>query len=220
MTNLPRYQNRPLERRIQAVTALAHQPCQITHTRTCNKLHDVYMYTSQAALMDMDRGTLARIDRKVLAGLGGDEAYRTLRVPAIPAKWATWKRYCDSAGISMGRAVTILIDRELVSVFGDVTAGNSPVFAQQTKEQLAVRESKIEAREHEVDTDKARMREWGERLRHREDQLEAREQRTESTSKLASRHSTARTKIGRNERCPCGSGLKYKHCHGMTGNRL
>nr|WP_247882113.1 SEC-C metal-binding domain-containing protein [Brucella intermedia] len=22
------------------------------------------------------------------------------------------------------------------------------------------------------------------------------------------------TKIGRNERCPCGSGKKYKHCHG------
>ena len=23
-----------------------------------------------------------------------------------------------------------------------------------------------------------------------------------------------RTKIGRNEQCPCGSGRKYKHCHG------
>ncbi|WP_456671737.1 SEC-C metal-binding domain-containing protein [Bradyrhizobium sp. USDA 3256] len=23
-----------------------------------------------------------------------------------------------------------------------------------------------------------------------------------------------RTKIGRNERCPCESGRKYKHCHG------
>jgi uncharacterized protein YecA (UPF0149 family) len=22
-------------------------------------------------------------------------------------------------------------------------------------------------------------------------------------------------KTGRNERCPCGSGLKYKHCHGL-----
>ncbi len=25
------------------------------------------------------------------------------------------------------------------------------------------------------------------------------------------------TKVGRNERCPCGSGLKYKHCHGLSG---
>jgi hypothetical protein len=24
-------------------------------------------------------------------------------------------------------------------------------------------------------------------------------------------------KIGRNERCPCGSGLKYKHCNGLPG---
>lgn len=24
-------------------------------------------------------------------------------------------------------------------------------------------------------------------------------------------------KIGRNERCPCGSGAKFKHCHGMGG---
>jgi len=24
-------------------------------------------------------------------------------------------------------------------------------------------------------------------------------------------------KVGRNEPCPCGSGKKYKHCHGRTG---
>jgi preprotein translocase subunit SecA len=24
-------------------------------------------------------------------------------------------------------------------------------------------------------------------------------------------------KVGRNEVCPCGSGKKYKHCHGRTG---
>ncbi len=31
MTNRPRYQKRPRERRIHAVTAFAHQPCQIPH---------------------------------------------------------------------------------------------------------------------------------------------------------------------------------------------
>ena len=168
--------------------------------------------------MDMDRGTLARIDRKLLAGLGDDEAYRTVRVPAIPAKWSTWKRYCDSVGISIGRAVTTLIDRELISVFGDVTGDEEPVFAQRATEELAIREAKIVAREHEVDTGEVRMREWDRRLRRWEDELEAREQRAESVSKLTSRHSTAPTKIGRNERCPCGSGLKYKHCHGLPGS--
>ena len=54
--------------------------------------------------MDMDRGILARIDRRLLAGLGDDEVYRTLRVPASGAKWSTWKRYCDAAGVSMGRS--------------------------------------------------------------------------------------------------------------------
>ena len=174
------------------------------------------MCTSEVALMDMDRDTLARIDHKLLAGLGDDEAYRTLRVPAMAARWSTWKRYCDSAGISMGRAVTMLIDRELISVFGDITGDEPPVFAQRCTEQLAIREAKIVDRERRVDTDQARMRERNTRLRRWERELEVREQRAEAMSKLASRQSAARAKIGRNERCPCGSGVKYKHCHGMS----
>jgi preprotein translocase subunit SecA len=27
----------------------------------------------------------------------------------------------------------------------------------------------------------------------------------------------AEAKVGRNEPCPCGSGKKYKHCHGQIG---
>jgi len=168
--------------------------------------------------MDMDKGVLARIDRKLLASLGDDEAYRTLRVPATKAKWLTWKRYCDAAGVSMGRAAAMLMDRELLSVFGEHTAGERPVFAQQATEELEYRGAKMEAREHKVDSNEARMRERSEGLRRREDDLEAREQQAELVSKLASRHSTARTKIGRNERCPCGSGLKYKRCHGLAGH--
>ena len=166
--------------------------------------------------MDLDRGMLARIDRKLLAGLGDDEAYRTVRVPATAAKWSTWKRYCNSVGISMGRAVAMLIDRELINVYGDVS-GDEPVFAQRATEDLAIREEKVVAREREVDADEGRLLEWSERLRRWEDELEAREQRAESVSKLPSRPSTARVKIGRNERCPCGSGLKYKLCHGLAG---
>ncbi len=164
--------------------------------------------------MNLDRGTLARIDRKLLAGLGDDEALRTLRVPATGAKWATWKRYCDSVGISMGRAVAILMDRELLSVFGEHAADESPVLAQQAVEELENREARIETREHKVDTDEARMRERGERMRRWENELEAREQRAEIASKIASRRSADHAKVGRNEGCPCGSGLKYKRCHG------
>jgi hypothetical protein len=177
------------------------------------------MCTSAVSLIDMDRGTLARVDRKLLASLGNDEAFRTLRVPATGARWATWKRYCDAVGISMGRAVAALIDRELLSVFGEHTAGEWPMFAQRAVEELENREARIEAREHKVDTDEARMRERSERLRRWEDELEAREQRAEFVSKIASRHSAEHAKIGRNDRCPCGSGLKYKRCHGLSGSR-
>ena len=174
------------------------------------------MCTSEAVLMDLDRGTLARIDRRLLAGLGDDEAFRTLRVPATEAKWATWKRYCDAAGISMGRAVAMLMDRELLSVFGEHAAGEWPVFARQAVEELENRESRIEAREHTVDAAEARLSERSERLRRWQVELEAREQQAEFASKITSRHPTAGSKIGRNERCPCGSGLKYKRCHGLA----
>jgi hypothetical protein len=182
-------------------------------------LPDVYMYTREVAVMGLDRGLLARIDRKLLAGLGGDEAYRTVRVPAAAAKWSTWRRYCESVGVSMGRAVTLLIDRELIAVFGDVAGDDSPVFAQRAREQLTIREAKIVARERQVDAEQARMRAWGERLRRWEDELEVRERRAALVSNLPSCDSTFRSKIGRNERCPCGSGRKYKHCHGSAGSR-
>jgi len=177
------------------------------------------MFTSAVSLMDLDRGTLARIDRRLLAGLGDDEAFRTLRVPATAAKWSTWKRYCDAAGVSMGRAVAMLMDRELLSVFGEHTAGGWPAFARQAVEELKNREARVEVREHKVDIDEARMRERGERLRRWEDELEVRERPAEFASRSASRHSAAGSKIGRNERCPCGSGLKYKRCHGLAGRR-
>jgi hypothetical protein len=168
-------------------------------------------------LMDMDRGTLARIDRKLLAGLGDDEAYRTLRVPATGAKWSIWKRYCDSVGVSMGRAVTMLIDRELIGVFGEHSGDELPVFAQRATEELAIREANVATREDRVTAGEKHLFVMDEQLRRRERELNIREQRVELVSKVVSRPSVARVKVGRNERCPCGSGLKYKRCHGLAG---
>jgi len=169
--------------------------------------------------MALDRGTLSRIDRRLLAGLGDDEALRTLRVPATGAKWSTGKRYCDSAGVSMGRAVAMLIQGELLSVFGEHAGGEWPALAPRAAEELDSREAKIDARGHKIDADEALMRERRGRLRPWEDELETREQRAEAMSKRFSSVSTARTKIGRNERCSCGSGLKYKRCHGLSDRR-
>jgi hypothetical protein len=87
--------------------------------------------------MDLDRGVLARIDRKLLAGLGQNETYRMVRVPVTASRWSTWKRYCDSAGISMGRALAAMIERELVAVLGESADDPLPVFAEQAEEELA-----------------------------------------------------------------------------------
>jgi hypothetical protein len=169
--------------------------------------------------MDLDRGTLARVDRKLLAGLGQEETFRMVRVPATKAKWSTWKRYCDAAGISMGRAIMTLIDRELVSVFGESTGDGTPVFAGRADEELAARESHVAARKRALEAAEEQLRGWSERLRLWEGELDAQEQRTELRSKLAAQPREASAKVGRNERCPCGSGLKYKHCHGLARRR-
>ena len=190
--------------------ATAHRHPQITHARATS----CGMCTSEAVLMDMDRGVMASLDRKLLAGLGDDEALRTVRVPATAAKWLTWKPYCDSTGISMGRAVTSLIDRELLTVFGDRAGDDPPVFAKQIADELVIREAKVAAREDRVGAAEQRLRVRDEELRHRESVFEARGQRVDLALQLASRPSLARVKVGRNERCSCGSGIKYKRCHG------
>jgi hypothetical protein len=64
-------------------------------------------------MMDLDRATLAKPDRRKLAGLNREERFQMVRVPVTPATWSTWKRYCDIAGISMGRAISALVDHEL-----------------------------------------------------------------------------------------------------------
>lgn len=140
-----------------------------------------------------------------------------VRVPVTPAKWSTWKRYCGTAGISMGRAIAELIDHELTSVFGAFNGAAGSMFEEQAQRQSADREAALTRREQELGAAEERVRRWSEQLRGREREIEAREWRVEAATKLASQPAQVRAKTGRNERCPCGSGLKYKHCHGLPG---
>lgn len=167
--------------------------------------------------MDLNRGAMARLDRRLLAGVGQGEMYRMVRVPVTPARWATWKRYCDSAGVSMGRAIVALIDRELVSVFGDQTDDHLPWLVEQAEEELARRQEQVARREEKSAVVKKRLQAWNAHLRRWEGELETRERRVEFAAKMAARPVEAEAKVGRNERCPCGSGLKCKHCHGLPG---
>jgi hypothetical protein len=167
--------------------------------------------------MDLDRGALARLDRRLLAGLHREERFQMVRVPVNPATWSTWKRYCETVGISMGRAVAALIDHELASVLGDSSGGSGSAFDVQAQRRLADREAALTKREDELTEAEDRVRRRSERLRDSQREVEAQEWRLEVARKLAARPSGTRAKTGRNERCPCGSGLKYKHCHDLPG---
>jgi len=178
-------------------------------------------------VMVLDRGKLAKIDRRLLAELDHGEGPQTVKVPLSDAAWSTWRRYCDVLGLTMGEGIAGLIDSELTAVV-DVGGldSSSVVFAGRAEEQLVAREAQIGAREHDVMAAEERLRRQNERLRHwsellriREDELDIREWRLEATTNLSSQRQPAGTKVGRNERCPCGSGLKYKHCHGLPGRQ-
>jgi uncharacterized protein YecA (UPF0149 family) len=145
--------------------------------------------------MGIDRGTLSRIDRKLLAGLQTDEEWRVARLPVSDALWSAWKRYCSAIGISMGRGLAALIQRELESVVGTEAATDLLVTIET---QLTNQRGELAERER--------------RLAGRELSIARREQFLEIADRFAT---PARVHtVGRNDRCPCGSGVKYKRCHG------
>jgi hypothetical protein len=166
--------------------------------------------------MDLDRGALANLDRQLLAALDREERFQMVRVPVSPAKWSTWKRYCATVEISMGRALAALIDHELTSL-DQTAADDSPVLAQRAREQLANREAEVASRERALASAEERLRSRSEHVRCREAELQTLAQRVERASKPAAQSGASTQKVGRNDRCPCGSGLKYKYCHGLTG---
>ena len=101
-------------------------------------------------------------------------------------------------------------------VFGESNGDQIPVFEERAQEELTAREVGVVARERQVEASEERLRRWAERLRLMKGGLEVRDQRIQFSSKLVPRPTGPSVKAGRNERCPCGSGLKYKHCHGLS----
>ena len=112
----------------------------------------------------------------------------------------------------MGEGVAGLIAHELETVVGD-EGDASDVFAEQVVRQVGERASRLDVRERELGA-------RAEQLRDKEAHLAVWEHRirTQPMSGAPDREVT-KTKVGRNERCPCGSGRKYKHCHGLAGRR-
>lgn len=164
--------------------------------------------------MALDKGTLARIDRRVFAELGYATATQAVKVPLSDAGWSTWRRYCQALGLTMGEGIAGLITHELLTSVSELGADGDPVFAGQAEERLAARELLIVSRERDIEEVEERLRSWAVRLRSREAELRERERRILAASKPVGEPGAAGRKVGRNERCPCGSGIKYKRCHG------
>jgi hypothetical protein len=158
--------------------------------------------------MALDRGRLAKIDRRVFAELDHADGVQAVKVPVSDAVWSTWRRYCEAMGLSMGDGVAGLILDELETVVGG-DGTDAAASAEQISRQAAKKGAELDARQDELDTGaealkgrEAHLRDWERRLR---------------TPKPVGRQTYTNAKVGRNERCPCGSGLKYKHCHGLSG---
>jgi uncharacterized protein YecA (UPF0149 family) len=118
-----------------------------------------------------------------------------VRVPVSGAMWSTWRRYCEGLGIPMGRAVAELIQSELRSVLGEADA--SPLLARMSQD-LDERAALLDAREREID-------DWEKTLRS-----------MTHTTLLTRPLVVSVPRVGRNDPCPCRSGLKYKRCHGIN----
>jgi len=153
--------------------------------------------------MVLDGGRLARIDQRVLAEMNHTDATQMVKVPVSDALWSTWRRYCEAMGMSMGAGIARLMVDELETVVdGDgTTAARLADEIAQTAQERSLR---LDARQRGLEAQ-------AEGLRRKEERLRTWERTLRTPQAVENRDNV---KLGRNERCPCGSGLKYKHCHG------
>ena len=155
--------------------------------------------------MGLDRGTLARIDRRLLTEFDHSGGVQLVKVPASDAVWSTWKRYCDAVDVTMGAGIAALMEHELEMVVGD-----GPADAVVLVEALADRSDRLERRVVDLEGE----------LASRERELTLKRQRLEDLERRLRAERSRLVwsgdirKVGRNDPCPCRSGVKYKRCHG------
>jgi len=147
--------------------------------------------------MTIDRGTLAKIDREILSELDHGDGVRLVKVPLSIAAWSTWKRYCQAAGLTIGEAIAGLIVHELGALVGSDDQSGA-IFTPELRKQLVVRSGALDARERRLD--------------EREQSLKAAQRLVRARTRPID--ATNHVNVGRNDPCPCGSGYKYKRCHG------
>ena len=164
--------------------------------------------------MALDKRTLSSIDRKISAELDSQERFRMVRVPIDERRWSIWNRHCQAAGVSMGRGIAALIEQELAAVAtgtnNEIARDAIPVEAEQN---LAAQHAALAEREQLLAIEARRLQQWERQLEYRRDELRRMELHLRSPARSQPSTSQIRN-VGRNEPCPCGSGAKYKRCHG------
>lgn len=147
--------------------------------------------------MSLDRGTLAKIDRKVFGKLGHTVATQTVKVPLSDAMWSIWRRYCAVIGLTMGEGIAGLIDQELGALVSEDERPGA-IFAAEVERRLVARFEALDIREGRLEEREQSLRESARLLRARTRPIEI----------------PSKSSVGRNDPCPCDSGYKYKRCHG------
>lgn len=154
--------------------------------------------------MTLNRQVLAKVDKHLLSQLDHQEAVQLVKVPVSNAVWSTWRRYCEALGIPMGRALALLLHRELGSLV-DEDLEQAKGLLVERKSDLDSRAGALAGRERNLD-DRER------KLKSEERQLAARQSQVATPRRVPA----LLPKQGRNEPCLCGSGNKFKYCHGKT----
>ncbi|MGH8924184.1 MAG: SEC-C metal-binding domain-containing protein [Acidimicrobiia bacterium] len=154
--------------------------------------------------MTLNRQTLAKIDKQILSQMDHAEGVQLVKVPVSEAVWSTWRRYCEAVGIPMGRALAVLLHQELASVVDEGMERGAELLGDRAR-RLNEREASLDEREQDLEQREMRIPAGEKRVG-----LEPRAKPL--PLKLAPAGMVPR--VGRNDLCPCGSGLKYKRCHG------
>jgi hypothetical protein len=112
----------------------------------------------------------------------------------------------------MGRAIAALIANELGSVIGATEPVDRLFGDRSLAARAAALEEQLAEREEGLQLVGRRLAERDEQVRRLQLQLRA------AHGELATHRAEtalAAQRVGRNDRCPCGSGLKYKFCHAL-----
>lgn len=156
--------------------------------------------------MGLERATLAKADQRLRAELDHADGVQLVKVPVSAAVWATWRRYCEVVGVTMGQGISVLLQNEL-SRIADVDVLGLVDRLRAEEAALRDRAEKLDESER-VNAKRAKdLAALDQELRRRERALEQRARNLTGTDQRVTGAGRDR-KPGRNEPCWCGSGRK------------